>query len=399
MAVQVLNKNKKKKGLSWRGALFLIVLLTPFWMLLAWYLTPGRKLVVAIVDKTVVKKPGQEHLSLHWILHQQKFTKNDKELYDINKDYFGFFPLEKERYELKGLERFNEEQLQQLSADADIAYITDAYGVFKNEWFKEGNPSDRSGIVYGGMSEQDLTFLEYMKDRKKLIITEFNAIGSPTSIRNRERFQQTFRMHWSGWIGRYFESLDTTINKELPRWLIDGYKRTNDGSWPFTQSGIAFIHEANDQIVILEGNRDLKEPMPYIVSSNKAMTEYGIPERIKYSFWFDVIGYDSAVNEAIAHFEIQPNEKGRAILQKNGIPSRFPAITRHLGDDYQFYYFSADFCDNPISLTTSYFKGIGFFDWMMYTSREPLERKSFFWKVYRPLMTRILNNRYRLLHP
>ena len=137
MSEKVLNK-KNRIRISWRGLLAIIIFLLPFWMLVVWFFMPGRKLLIAIVDKTVVEYPGQEHISLHWILNQEKFLKNNTERYHPDKDYFGFFPLEDERYKLKGLERFDSIQLQKLSVDADAAYITDAYGVFRNDHSSEG---------------------------------------------------------------------------------------------------------------------------------------------------------------------------------------------------------------------------------------------------------------------
>lgn len=396
MLKKVLNKNRKP--ISWRGFLAIIILLLPFWMLIVWYFIPGRKLLVAIVDKTVVEHPGQEHLSLHWVLNQEKFLKNNTDRYEPDKDYFGFFPLEDEKYKLKGLERFDSTQLEKLSRDADAAYITDAYGVFRNEWFKQGNIQDRSGIVYGGMSKQDLYFLELMKEKGKLIITEFNSIGSPTEPVIRNKFEQQFGITWSGWIGRYFESLDTTINKELPTWLIKNYKKTHNDQWPFTKGGIAFINADEDLVVILESGKHLTAELPFIYASKEGMNHYGMPERIKYSFWFDIVRIDKNINHVISDFKIHVNAAGESELKKYNIPATFPAITTHINDDYRFFYFSADFCDNPISLSSSYFKGVSFFKWMMYTEREPLERKSFFWRLYRPLVTTILNDYYETLN-
>lgn len=395
MAQKILAKGKG--GISWRGLLALGIFLFPFWMLLVWYFTPNRKLLIAIVDKTVIEHPGQEHLSLHWVLNQEKFTKNNKDRYDVNKDYFGFFPLEKEKYQIKGLERYDTAYLNQLSDKSDAAYITDAYGVYKNEWFKQGNAQDRSGIVYGGMSKQDLFFVEKMKERKKLIITEFNCIGSPTDTLIRQQFEKSFGIKWSGWIGRYFESFDTTVNKELPPWLIQNYKRTHGNTWPFKNSGIAFIHAAKDEVVILENKTHLNNELPYIHTSIDGRAHYGMPEKIKYSFWFDIIAADSNVNEVLADFVIEPNTAGKKELEKYNIPSQFPAITAHVKNDYRFFYFSADFCDNPVTLTSSYFKGVGYFKWLMYTRGEALERKSFFWRLYRPLVTTILNDYYTSL--
>ena len=308
-------------------------------MLLIWYFTPTRKLLIAIVDKTVIAHPGQEHISLHWVLNQEKFTKNKSERYDVEKDYFGFFPLEKEQYKLKGLERFDTAQLNDLSNRAEAAYITDAYGIFKNEWYKQGNIQDRSGIVYGGMSKQDLFFLEKMKEKKKLIITEFNSIGSPTDSTIRNRFEETFDITWSGWIGRYFESFDTAVNKELPLWLIRNYKRTHKNQWPFKNSGIAFIHAENDEVVILENKTHLNNELPFIYTSAKGKKHYGMPEKIKYSFWFDIISVNKNINEVISEFVIDPNSKGAEELAKYHIPSRFPAVTAHVGNDYRFFIF------------------------------------------------------------
>lgn len=394
MAQKILEKKTKRISLSWRGFLALALFLFPFWMLIAWYFTPNRELLIAIVDKTVVAQPGQEHLSLHWVLNQEKFSKNKTELYDPNQDYFGFFPLEKEQYKLKGLERFNIAQLNDLSNRVDATYITDAYGVFRNEWFKVGNDQDRSGIVYGGMSRQDLFLLQKMKEKKKLIITEFNSIGSPTDTAIRKQFEQLFDITWSGWIGRYFESFDTTVNKELPPWLIRNYKRTHNNEWPFKNSGIALIHAANDQVVILENKTHLDNELPFIYTNTEGKDHYGMPDKIKYSFWFDIISVNNKTNDVLSEFVIDANEAGALELAKFNIPARFPAITSHVDDDYRFFYFSADFCDNPVTLTSSYFKGVGYFKWMMYTRGDALERKSFFWKLYRPLLTTILNDYY-----
>jgi hypothetical protein len=107
---------------------------------------------------------------------------------------------------------------------------------------------------------------------------------------------------------------------------------------------------------------------------------------------------DSSKNQVIANFQIGANSNGIKELQHYGLPLEFPAITMHKGADYQFFYFSADFCDNPITLTTSYFRWVDLFKWLYYNTKEdPAERKSFFWKIYRPLMTRILNDYYSTL--
>lgn len=362
-------------------------------MYLAWRYKPKRKLVAAIVDKTVLTKQGQEHVSLDWILNQEKFTKNNRDLYQSDRDYFGFFPEKNEKFRLKGLERLSDEQLDQLSTDADLAYITDAYGIYKNEWYKQGAIGDRSGTVYGGMSKQDVDFLQNMRSKHKLVITEFNCLGSPTDSSIRHMFEGLFGIRWSGWIGRYFDSFDTLQNKELPKWLVSNYRQQHSGAWRFKKSGIAFIH-ADDRVVILENETHLNKELPHIIATEEGQSHYGLPAETKYAFWFDILTADSSFNHVMASYRIDVNEKGKEELARNMIPASFPAITVHINKDYRFFYFSGDFCDNPISMTTAHLKGIPFFKSFLYNKRDPQERKSFFWLFYRPLVTKILNDYY-----
>jgi hypothetical protein len=358
-------------------------------MWMAWYFTPKTKLVVAIVDKTVLDQDGQEHISLTWLLNNHRFTKTSTERYHIGSDYYGFFPQKNEKFRIKGLERFSSDQLKQLSSDADAVYFTDTYGIYKNEWYNQKGSNERSGILYGGMSAQDVELLQDMKAKHKLIITEFNTIGSPTNADNRNKFEKLFGMHWTGWTARYFDSFDTTINKELPKWLISNYKNQHNRKWPFHKSGLAFVSN-DEQVVVLEDSTHLTDPVPHIITFGYGQKKMGLPERMKYPFWFDVISPDLSVNHAISRFDLSLNAKGAAELKKYNIPSTFPAIIMHRDKDYQFYYFSGDFCDNPIGMSTSYFRGIGFFKWMLYNTDDPSERKSFFWDFYRPMMTHIL---------
>lgn len=365
-------------------------------MLVIWLCTGKRQFVVAIIDKTVLTTIGQEHISLNWVLNQEKFSLTNKKLYQRDRDYFGFFPKDHERYQIKGLERFDNQFLDQLSIDADAVYITDSYGIYKNEWFKKGGDKDRSGIIYGGMSDKDAYLLAQMKAKHKLIITEFNCLASPTSEKVRNDFEKTFGIHWTGWIGRYFETFDTLKNEEIPKWLINNYRKQHKGEWSFTKSGIAFVN-ADDRIVILENETHLNYEQPIIYANEEGRNHYGLPLKCNYPFWFDIIKPDTRFNHAIARFDINVNKNGAAVLKQYGLPASFPAITVHINKDYRFFYFSADFADNPISFNSSYFKGVPYLKWFMYNNREPLERKAFFWKIYQPLVTTILNDYYQTM--
>jgi len=344
----------------------------------------------------VLTTKGQEHISLNWVLNQEKFSLTNKKLYQRERDYFGFFPKENEKYQIKGLERFSFQLLDQLSIDADAVYITDSYGIYRNEWFKKGDAKERSGIIYGGMSDKDEYFLEQMKAKHKLIITEFNCLASPTSRRVRNNFEKAFGISWTGWIGRYFETFDTLKNEEIPKWLINNYRNQHNGNWSFSKSGIAFVN-SDDRIVILENETHLNNELPMIYASEEGRKHYRLPQNCNYPFWFDIVTPDTSFNHVIARFNIDVNKKGVAILKQNGLPSSFPAITAHINKDYRFFYFSADFADNPISFNSSYFKGVPYFKWFMHNNREPLERKAFFWKIYQPLVTTILKDYYQTI--
>ncbi len=371
------------------AGILIFILFIPVWMWLGWVLTPNTKLVAAIIDKTVLTREGQEHISFNWILNHQRYTKTSKKAYENAHDYYGFFPLKDEKFELKGLERFSSNELIQLSEDADLVYFTDTYGVYNNEWFHGENGS--YGILYGGLSDKDVEFLSLMKAKNKLIIAEFNTIGSPTRFENRTRFEELFAIKWTGWTARYFDNLDIEVNKDIPLWLIDNYKKAHQGQWPFKKSGIAFVND-NEQVVILEDNTHLTDSMPLIISDLYARENLGLPESIKYPFWFDVIKPQPEINQTVASFKIRTNAKGLAELNKYGIPSEFPAVTMHKGEDYSFYYFSGDFSDNPIDLKTSYFKGIGLIKTMFYDKNNPMDRSGFFWDFYRPMLSNILKD-------
>jgi hypothetical protein len=350
----------KKKRVPYIPVILVLLIGTPVWMAVAWGVTPKRKLVAAIIDKTVQTTEGQEHISLDWVLTQEKFTKNNNQLYRSDKDYFGFFPGNRKKYQLHGLEALDEEQINHLSDEADLVYMTDSYGIYRNEWLDEGNVQDRSGIIYGGMSDQDLAFFSAMKTRHKLVVTEFNSMGSPTSTENRLRFENTFGIKWTGWIGRYFDSFDT--------------------------------------VVILEKGDGLQDDIPRIEVSEEGQLHYQLPKSIRYPFWFDVISADTAYNHYLAGFQLGVTQKGKSTLQQNGIPDHFPAITVHINRDYRFFYFSGDFCDNPIVLSGAYLKWVHYIDWFFYNRHDPQERRSFFWLFYRPLVTAILNDYYKTLH-
>ncbi len=403
--MQYINKNKRKSRFFLRFFFILILLLIislPFILRLLWHITETRELNIFILDKTVINQQYQEHISFNWVLKNEKYVKPDGEFYLPGKDYFGFFPDGDGGYSFKDLEKKDSTDLYRLAENYDMAYYTDLYGVYYAEWISEYphlapeeelTPGERSRLIYGGMTQNDLDFLKLMKEQNKLIINEFNIIASPTSHNIRKQYEEEFNISWTGWVGRYFEDLDTVTNKELPPWLVNNYIRDNNNDWPFSKSGIALV--SNDgKVVILEDQTHLNHEVPVIVTSDYYADHYNVAKQVKYPFWFDIC-VSGDENEVVSYYEIDVNSVGDSIVSQWNIPEKFPAVIRHK-DAYTYYYFAGDFADNPISLNTVKFKHVHNFSFLFYTS-EIIERDSFFWRFYRPILIKILDEYYNNL--
>jgi hypothetical protein len=362
-----------------------LLLLTPFIMHWIWLLKAAKPLDIILIDKTVSDLEKNEHASFTWLLNNLKIVKSStKELYALD-DYYGFFPLKGEKFKLADFEHLDKTRLEKL-ANVQVIYITDTYGVYSNEWYKHEKVSERSNLIYGGLTEKEIMLLRHLKEQKKLIIAEFNCIGSPTTSNIRRDFEELFRVKWTGWVGRYFENLSQT-NTDIPRWLINNYKQQHKNNWAFEKSGIAFVNET-DQIEILQEGSDLITAMPLIYSHEANANEFNIPKKIPYPYWFDIMQTDD-VNIPVSLYHINTTSRGDSIMSKNGISTTFPAVLRHSGDDYQFYYFAGDFADNHISKKLSNYSGIAFMKSVLSSFHED-NREDFYWNYYYPLMSKIL---------
>lgn len=372
--------------------IFFTVLLTPLLMFLFWLFKPTQPRGITVVDKTVLNQAFEEHESLFWYLNYNKWEHPQTEKrYDPAQDYFGFFPKKDEKYMIQGLEGKSSSVLDSIATSSKYLYITDSYGIYHNEWYKDGDEKERSAHLYGGLIKEDLELLQKMDKAGKTIIAEFNTIANPTDESNRRQFETQFDVKWTGWIGRNFESLDTLKNKELPQWLIKNYLRQY-GKWPFTSSGIVFINEKN-RIEILEKGKSLYESVPVIYTKKSFVDETGVDASVYYPFWFDIMEIGSEV-EALAYYHIPTTKYGDSLLQQYNIPYFFPAVMRRkeTSEKAAFYYLAGDFCDNPISMKRSYFRGITAISEFYYDEKDNSDRQTFFWRYYLPLLDEVLKN-------
>ncbi|NDP20589.1 MAG: hypothetical protein GZ091_05875 [Paludibacter sp.] len=384
------------------GAFLILLFISPLLMFFLWAFTPKKKINVLILDKTVLTSRGQEHISFSWILKHDNYVHSKKGAYKSDTDYFGFFPNDSGAYKIKDFNQQSISSLDSLANTYDMVYYTDLYGIYEGEWHEQypevdkingvDNSLEHTRKIYGGMTSSELYLLKKMKVQRKLILTEFNLIASPTTTEVKSDFENEFNMKWSGWVGRYYETLDTTVNKELPRWMKKNYLDQHQNIWPYKKSGIVFVR-SDDRIEILEDSTHLSYDLPVIYTSEKYMRKYGLPSEMKFPFWFDIISTEKE-NDIVSKYKLSPNSTGRKLLKEYGIPEIFPAVIEHDSTDYKFHYFAGDFCDSPIGLNSAKFKWIEVFSGFSYRN-DAQERISFFWDYYRPMVRRIMRDYYK----
>lgn len=355
---------------------------------LAWMVRPVHRTGIAIFDKTAGDSLQQEHRSLIWSLRHERIGFPDGQLPDPSRDYYGFHPRSprSERgYSIRDLERMSAAKLDSFADGLDLVYYTDAYGVYRDEWYPDSIADSRSPLLYGGMTAKELRVLERVRDRGKLVICEFNTIASPTSWEIRTTFEHSFDMSWTGWMLRHFESLDTASNGEIPRWLVQAQLRQTN-SWPFRRSGIVFVHE-DGRVRILEDSVSLDDPVPWIVPTPSLRRIADVSDSVPYPFWIDVIKPGFSM-EPMAWYHVRTNAHGDSLLAREGIPSNFPAVLRSQAPR-KFWYFAGDHADNPVGLASSSFAWIHHVGFLFH-SRSPSDRARFFWEFHRPLLKSIL---------
>jgi len=220
-----------------------VILALPVINLIRWSSQPKKLLDIIIVDKTVPTLEREHHKPFTWILTNERFVKKEnKASYSYTKDYFGFFPQRPLRDKKWDRNEYRLSDLIKLADKNDAVYFTDTYGVFFNDWFRGINKSRKSRKIYGGLNNNDFLLIKEMKDRNKLIIMEYNSFDYPTAEFDAIRTQEKLGITFSGWTGKSFSSLDTTL-KDFPVWMTAMYRKEYKKPWKFTKAGIVLLKE------------------------------------------------------------------------------------------------------------------------------------------------------------
>lgn len=373
------------KGVNFFKIVLYILLPVVLISFLVWLFQEKKIYNVYVLDKTVPDKSYGEHKSFYWLLNHKKIVKPSSKPYSYRNDYYGFHPTkgaENTDYQIKSLRLY---EILAIPDDIDFLYYTDTYGVSYEDWYQRPPDKFHSPLLYGGLNQNDYLLLNEMRRKNKLIISEFNMLGSPTSDLVRNKTENLFDFYWTGWTGCYFSSLHVT-NPNLPGWLINLYEQKNKKKWDFNGAGIVLVQEKGN-LLVLQNKIHLNNEYPSIITGKYGQTEYGLPESQNYSFWFDIIS-PGKINKVVSKYQLSVTPLGNEMLKKENLSAEFPAVIEHL-QHYKFYYLAGDFSDQRISHYSSYFKGFPFLAKTIYW-RNSGSKKAFFWRYYVPLINHVI---------
>lgn len=377
-------------------ALFAVLLGIPLIMWMLWSFSSSRPMALFIMDKTSHTKEQISNRSIHWFLKHYRFVKPNGRHYDASLDYYGFFPQVGNRFSTSDLSRFSLFDIQRHTLQYQAAYYVDVYGVREDDGFVAQGTTTKKGHLYGGLSRQDLHFLEAMQRMDRLVIAEFSFLGEPTPRLLRLEAEKLFGIKWRGWIGRYFHTLEKNHPDEiLPDWVPAVYESQNRIPWEFTSAGIVLVHE-NGQLVVLAEDIHLNSPLPVITTSSDISKQYAVNDRLDYPGWFEITFPDIPEIEILSWFELDVSPFGEELLRTNDIPARFPAVMGNTSTGRMFY-FSADFSQNPISTRFVRFRGAKFLELFLADLNDPTDKTGFFLTYYFPLLRTIFRNYHKEL--
>lgn len=370
---------KKKKTLTIviiTLIILLIIVASPF---IVWMVKPSKNLNVIVIDKTVPDTTYREHKGFMWILNNLKITHGDsKASFNYDKDYYGFIPLGNEKYTIK--------DLPENLGKPNLIYLTDTYGVYKEDFYKNNVSGNRSEMLYGGAKEDEVDKIKNTLNGNT-IIGEFNTLASPTESSAKAKLEDIFGISWNGWIGRYFSDLSKE-NIEIPNWMKENYAMQYGEKWNFKGPGIVLL-DSNDTIIVLRKGVELGKGLNTINFIEKAQKEFQINEGVKYYYWFEITTTKEN-SEVLAKYKLDVTETGQKLLDKYKLPSEFPAIVRKQSG-YTSYYFAGDFADS--NSTPKFYNAYGIqFLSKISTFDEDTNESYFYWNVYYPLIKNIAKN-------
>ena len=356
-------------------AIFVGLLLLPS---VLWQLKPYRELNVWTIDKTVPYPDFREHAGFFWILKNEKIAKpGAKQLYSERSDYFGFYPYGKNEW--RGV------SMPTSGPRPDLIYITDTYGVYKDDYMQKRLSSDLSPKLYGALNSDDILTIRRNLGAGNTLIAEFNTAASPTNLSDRLTLGRLLGLNWRGWIGKYFE--DLSPSGEVPVWVVTNYEAQNRKKWEYFGRGYVLLSD-NDDIVVLSEKEDVGAKGLKFAYREGWGEKFGQKEPVSYRYWFEWTLPDPGA-ETVADYHFDLTAAGKAKLDAAKLPDTFPAIIHSPNTQYTGWYFAGDFADMQFSTTP--FKMLGIAAIKRLLADDTVDSNMYFyWKAYVPLMRHIL---------
>ncbi len=380
-----------KKPLIIIIAILAIILLLPVFNLIRWTFQTKKPLEVITVDKTVPTLERDKHKSFTWILTNERFVKRNKKNYSAKKDYFGFSPTRPLREHGSKKNDYRLLDLLNLAENNDAIYITDTYGISFDDWYEGLNKTRKPRQIYGGLNNNDNLLIKEMKDRNKLVVLEYNTFDYPTIQFESVRIQERLGIKFTGWTGKYYPELDTTV-PGFPIWMTAMYRKQYQKPWNFSKKGIVLLSER--KIIVLEEGTHLANPMPHIITDSLNGNKWNLPQSVAFDQSFDII--DPNGSNIISKFRLSTTTAGDTLLAANFLTNEFPAVIQE-SQNQRTYYFSGDFAHYRIPGWTARFKGVDKLAGIFF-SNKPDDTRRFFWHYYRPLINGIFTDYYNSLN-
>jgi hypothetical protein len=243
--------------------------------------------------------------------------------------------------------------------------------------------------VFGGLNQNDYLLLSRMLDNEKLVICEYNMFSSPTNALVRTKTEDLFGISWSGWSGKYFETLDINSPKGPAEWMKNLFESQHMGNWPIEKSGIVLLN--NDGLIeLLIVDKDLNTSIPIIETNSNAIARFDVANSIPFEQWFEIVNPGN--NIVHSNFIIDVTPHGLETLMRIGISNTFPAVLES-PNSKKFFYFCGDFAENPSRLWTAKLSGGNLLNHVLCRFNEK-NKANFFKYYYSPLMKRIFKEYY-----
>jgi hypothetical protein len=373
------------KAYKYLTVLMVVIVALPLAGRLFWLMKRSKNLDILVVNKSVTKSKKNEAKALNWTLNFEKFVDSLGDSYDYEYDYFGYFP--DAVTEDRKIKSYKLEEISLLTENYEAAIFLDNKGI-DNIFKGNGNSKNK---VYGGFNQNDYFLLKEMLGKQKLVIGEYNFFSPPTEELVRYNTEQFLDIYSLGWNGKFFNNLSKEKIAELiPSEWFDVYQQGYTTEWDFTGSGIILLNQGQKRIIVIPSKKYMSSEFPTVNTTEENASEYNIPLSVAYDGWFDVAF--EGKNKVVSNFNLNLNQDGIDLLNRNGIKSEFPAVIESVNK--KFYYMAGDFSKVQVSLLNS---RLGFISHIIRSSKKGKTQNpnKFFRVYYDQLLSGILNDYHK----